>query len=1491
MFSNFAKVKHKKPIKKFKKILLRTLLALVLLLILLVGLLSIPGVQSYVGTKVTQSLNESYGVNINIERLGLNWKGQVTIKEVYIADHHNDTLIYSQKLNTTILDFNRLIKGQLFFGDLNLEQAKFYIKTYKGEEIDNLSVFSRKFAPEEPDENAPPFILETPNLSVQQLNMKIIDENLDNPEVLNLSSIDLNARNFLIDESDVFADIEELQFVYNNSIKVESMSSKFALTNEEISLNNLKLQTSEGSLVDADVTLHTDDDAFSDFENLVQIEADFRETSLATNDLSEFYDGFGSDQMINFSTTFNGSLNDFELKNLTLSNQGTTISGDFTFEELLNPNSDYAILFNRHNIKTNYYDLRRLLPEALGDNLPEELKELGTFTFVGTTRLYGNNVDLNGVIESAIGRVDANFGMQNFHLAEQTTYKGTVAVKKFNLGKLTKTTTLGRLNANLEFDGKGFTEASLNTEIQGTLSSFYFNNYTYTNISVSGLLKNPVFNGELTIDDPNLEFDFQGLVDVSERQNHYDFQAQVAYADLNKIKLVERDSISIFTGNVEMSMKGTNIDDVEGTLKVSRSTYQNLVDDYFFDDVTIISSFKGDERTIEVVSPDIATGAISGQFFIEDLPNLFQNSLASMYANYVPETVTTNQYVAFDFEIFNKIVEIFVPELKFGDNTVIRGSVSSDESEFQLSFRTPEIVAFDNYIENLNLQIDNDNPLFNTYVDIDSIDTGFYQISDFNLINVTINDTLFVRTDITGGPKRDDKFNLSLYHTINEQSKSVIGMKPSDVKFKENKWFINEQNDTLNKVTFDNDFKDIIIDKFTMSHQDEFVELAGVLRDSSYKDIKLNFKNVDLGKITPEIDSLDLSGIVNGDLEFKQDKNRFYPQSNITIDSLMANDFLFGDLKLKAIGSDDLRLYEINASIKKEDFTPLDATGLIEVSQVGSTIDLQINFDELNISPLSPFGGEEITNIRGFVSGSANIVGNIEAPDIYGRLNLNDAGMRLDILNVDMAFDNETTILLDKNRFDIQRTTVSDTKYDTKANVEGFIQHTAFSDWQMDLDIGTQRFLVLDTEADEDALYYGTAFINGTASIAGPIDELVIDVAATTGEGTTFKIPISDTYSIGDDSFVYFLSPEEKQARISGEDFEREELKGLSLNFDLDITRDAEVEIVVDVKNNSTLKGRGEGTLFIEINTLGRFNMWGDFQVFEAQYNFRYGGLVQKPFQVVRGGNIYWDGRPEDAQLDLKAIYQTTANPSVLLDNPSTSQKIPVEAAIIISGSLSSPEFEYDITFPNVSSVVKSELEFKLEDKQQREQQVIFLVATGSFSGQGFSAEQGTSTIVEGVSGMVNDIFADEDGKLNVGVAYTQGRRTPDLQTADRLGVSFTTEISDRILVNGKVGVPVGGVSESTLAGDLEVQLLLNEDGTLRLHFFNREAPMQFIGEDQGFEQGAGISYSVDFDDFKELTNRLFKGKVEIDRVEREEEIKLLDPFEELLNSAEGESD
>ena len=460
---------------------------------------------------------------------------------------------------------------------------------------------------------------------------------------------------------------------------------------------------------------------------------------------------------------------------------------------------------------------------------------------------------------------------------------------------------------------------------------------------------------------------------------------------------------------------------------------------------------------------------------------------------------------------------------------------------------------------------------------------------------------------------------------------------------------------------------------------------------------------------------------------------------------------------------------------------------------------------------------------------------------------------------------------------------MTDSFYSSKARLNGNLNHINFSDWSLGLDISTDKLLVLNTKSEDEVLYYGTAFIGGNASIAGPTDNLVIDVEGQTREGTVFKIPLDDTESYGDNSYIHFLTKEEKETKLSGQELVFEEIKGLALNFDLDVNEDAEVEIIIDPSTGHSLKGRGAGNLLIEINTNGKFNMWGDFLTFEGVYNFIYGGLIQKQFEVQPGGTITWEGDPLKAEINLIALYKTQANPSVLLDNP-ISRSIPVDVEISLTGQLEQPDPEFDLKFPNVSSAINSELQYRLDDSESRELQALSVVTSGTFMSEiNLSQQAITGNLAERASAIVNSLFSDPDGKMQVGINYQSGQRTPELQTDDRLGLTLSTQLSDRILINGKVGVPVGGVSETVIAGDVQIDFLLNEEGTLTAKMFNRENSIRNFGEEIGYTQGLGLSYNVDFDTFKELLEIIFKKKKDTENVQNNSEINNIDQTENPL--------
>ena len=81
-------------------------------------------------------------------------------------------------------------------------------------------------------------------------------------------------------------------------------------------------------------------------------------------------------------------------------------------------------------------------------------------------------------------------------------------------------------------------------------------------------------------------------------------------------------------------------------------------------------------------------------------------------------------------------------------------------------------------------------------------------------------------------------------------------------------------------------------------------------------------------------------------------------------------------------------------------------------------------------------------------------------------------------------------------------------------------------------------------------------------------------------------------------------------------------------------------------------------------------------------------------------------------------------------------------------------------------------------------------------------------------------------------------------------------ELKD-ILINGKIGVPVSGTEENIILGDVQIEFLLNDSGSLKARIFNKENEYQFFGDEVGFTQGLGLQFDVEFNNFSELLKKL----------------------------------
>ncbi|UCE93979.1 MAG: translocation/assembly module TamB [Flavobacteriaceae bacterium] len=1423
---------------------------------------SLSSVQTGLAKIVTNRVNAKYGTNINIEKLDLSSIRNISLNNVLIKDHHGDTLISAASIETSILNYRNMFTSQLDFGEIYLDDGALRMRTYKGEEKNNLTVFVKKFKKDSVKEGSE-FKMYATSIVAENVDFVLHNENKREGPIVFYKNIYGDFDDFKIEGSDVSANIHDLRVVENHDVNVTKFSTKFKYSNSRMEFLDTHLST-RGSYLEADIVFNYELNDLSDFLNKVQIEADFKQGDIVLSDLKKFYGQFGKNDVIHFKAKVKGTINDFVVEDIDLeSDRHSSLRGNIHLKNVLYPEK-FRLRGNIAEISSNYDHLVNLLPDLLGAKIPKELEKIGYFSSSGKVDITKSDIDIQMRTIAQLGMSDVDLSLKNVDQGDLVSYKGKVELVDFELGEFVKDSLIGELSMIGEIEGQGFSIDNISIKVNGHISKHQYKGYTYSNIDMNGVLRDKEFDGYLQVNDPNIKIEFRGLAELADVKK-FNFRADVDHADLLKLNLFTRDEKSILKGKIQMDLTGSSLDNVEGVISFKDASYSNQNDDYYFKDFTVTSENKDTIREIKVNSSEIVNGYLRGNFKFRDLKKLGINSLGSLFVNFEKEEVEQGQFLDFRFSIYSKIVDVFVPDIQLGPNSFIKGSVDSDKDVFNLTVKSPEIEAFDYSVDRINLQVDNQNPLYNTLLSIEEIDHKYYNLSDINMVNVMLNDTLFVRAEMIGGREKREKYTFSFYHTINENNQSVLGMKRSELIFKDHQWLINPENNDQNKVVYDKDIKTFAFDNFNMVSGNQRIHLAGLITTDQDKNLDLSLQNVNLEDITPSIDSVALDGKVNGTINLRTVNGKTLPIADMEINYFSINKDYYGDLKFKASSDDNIRNYTYDLFLDNGGLKTVQSQGEIDLVANAPTILANAKFNRFRINGFSPLGKNVLSKIRGLASGEATITGRLSNPDIEGEITLVDSGLELPYLNVNYDFSGESVVKLYGQTFDFQNFRVRDQAMGTTGVITGTIRHRSFKKWNMDLVLKTDNLLILNTQDKEGALYYGTGLMAGTTTLKGYTDNLTINVDATTNAGTAFYVPLGNVSTVNTSRLIHFETFEtEEEEENYRESIVFEKLKGLNLNFKLRVTKQAVAQIVLDRATGSILKGSGDGNLVLNIDTKGKFEMFGNLVVDNGEYQFK--NIVNKDFIVQKGGTIIWEGNPYDAQLDITAIHYAKANPSVWLDAIASSRKLDVELYTNISGNLSAPDLDFDIKIPNASSDVASELDFKLRNEDEKLTQYFSLLATGAFARtennrtnfDGNAAIAGT--LAQKASQLLSNMLESENENFEVGVTYDIGVESgvQDVITDDQLGLEVSGRIADKVIVSGKVGVPVGSNTNSSVIGEVEVKVPLNEAETFQAKVYNRQNEIYFDPtEGEGYTQGVGISYRFDFNNGREFMEKL----------------------------------
>jgi len=489
-----------------------------------------------------------------------------------------------------------------------------------------------------------------------------------------------------------------------------------------------------------------------------------------------------------------------------------------------------------------------------------------------------------------------------------------------------------------------------------------------------------------------------------------------------------------------------------------------------------------------------------------------------------------------------------------------------------------------------------------------------------------------------------------------------------------------------------------------------------------------------------------------------------------------------------------------------------------------------------------------------------------------------NTSMKIDFLQT--KFKLNDTIRFDKNGFKFNNIKLTDEK-GNNATLSGSVNHNSFRDYVANLIINTNECLVLNTKPKDNPLFYGTAYASGVTTIKSGLNSLSFDISAKTGKNTKFYIPLNKGLSVSEYSFITFVDSGSTKEQKPGIDGIRPvpaapKQTGIDLNFDLEVTPDAEVQLIFDSKVGDVMKGRGSGNLNINLTNKGDFSMSGDYIIEEGDYLFTLGNILNKSFSVENGGKIIFNGDLSNAEIDIKAKYKLKASLFEILKDERYTERIPVECQLSLTGKLFNPNVEFNIYLPTADEQTRSYLQNAISTEEELYRQFLYLLVMNSFySDPSISGSSSPSTTTTGTSAMavtttemisnqLSNWISQISNDFDLGFVYRPGSSNINPQEVQ---VALSTQLlNDKVVINGNFDVRgTGKTSNNTdqITGDFDAEIKITEK--IRFKVFNR---FNDISTGKGpYTQGVGIFFKQDFDKFSDL----FRTKVKADMKKEDE--------------------
>lgn len=1430
-------------------------------------------IQNFAVDKLATSLSRHYQTRIRVGNVHYRFFNQFRIEELLIEDQKGDTLLSASAIDADF-SFWKLFRKKIAVTSLTLNE----VKANLAKEADGKLNFSFLFNTDSVQRDSLFFDLSITSLKVKKSSLNFSNNTRErvyagfNPDRIRFDNINTNISIGIFSRDSINMAVKSFTATEQSGLKLDNLAFTAQGSHNGVTIGDFRLQLPETDIELQKIGLNADRlQKILAFDPSLQVNIPIDNATIALSDLKAFVPGFaGSKENVKLNATISGRLSSLKVQNLQL-HYGSTVQMDASVEISGLPDIEESFIYARvNNLQANHTEIQDIVARIQNRPfiLPEEMRRLGLLSYQGNITGFLSDLVAYGFIKTNLGNISSDLSLKFENHLHDIYYNGTLRTNQFDMGRFLDSDVVGMIKMNLNTKGTKLVDKPLKGTMTAMVDQLDFNNYSYSKASFKGEYDGTGFNGNIVIKDENVDADLTGILDFrNPRLPVFNFDLLVKNTDLNALKLTNNYPGGKLTFHGTTNLTGNNLDNLNGNLHIEDIKFVYLNDSLTTNDISFQSRTDIDHTHISINS-DFLNGSFSGDFKYSTIGNTFRMVLA----RYLPSLaegdnnkkyIPNNIHIDLVLENTADIIRVLKIPYKLGGIATVKGDINESTNKIELTANLDALSTGVQTFENFTINLANNRQQQLVLTGRTQLYNKKNELQSFVLNASAAKDQLDTRLIWQNNEVLTNAGEINTRtRFIRDENELVVNSRilPTEIIISDSIWNLRASEINYRKT------EGLHIKNFLFESQSQFIHIDGIASDKSNDSVLVSMNDLNLDYVMRLINlkGISFGGLITGDLILYSLFSEPIYLADVFVEDLSLNQSVLGNSSINTHWNQELRQLDIKGEVIRNDRKEVALLGGSYTPSLDS-LDLQIDARDFPVDFLNRYFEGVASNFNGRAQGDFRIAGPTKALRFSGDLMVNSGQVTVDILQTTYRFNDR--VILTPYNIALNSLTMYDEERN-RARINGNIQHNgSFDQMVYDVRILTDNLMVMNTTSQDDDFFYGKAYASGQARIFGDFSETNIVVNGVSRPKTKCFLSMASTSSVLEGDFIRFEKKPANEIFNPVDDSEKRRVFAdktpfnVKTDIQLELTPEAEIEILVDPRAGDKINGRGRGNLRIRFDTFSDVDLFGTVEMDQGNYLFTLQTVIRKEFRINQGSTIAWTGDPFEAQVNINGYYPLTASLTDLIEPGELQQitsrsTVPVHCLLYLTDDLMSPTIRFGIDLPSSDESVKSRVTNIVNTEEMMNRQILYLLLFHKF----FTPDYMRTTAAVGVNEGLSFATATFSAQVNNWIQSTLNTNVFSIGVdwqktnaeSDEVKAQILIQPNNRLVINGNIGYRNDNISENKFIGDFDLEYKLIESGKLRFTAYNHTIDRAQLREAKT-TQGVGLIYREDFNNMREM--------------------------------------